>query len=444
VSAQPHAPERVVASSFVARTPLEGALGAAGVGYYEWDPSAGEAFVSESLTELFGLVAPETIASTTHWYDVIHPDDRSRYRATIERSVAASAGWKSEFRVVRPRDGSVAWVEERASVGSDDAARVRSVIGLVWDITARKRTEAALRESEERLRRILEIETIGVLFFNLDGRMTDANAAFARMTGYTHDELRALDWKVLTPAEWMPATERASSELSKAAETQPYVKELKRKDGSRFWALCGPRLLRGRGGDAVEFIVDITEAREARRALRVSEARFRTLVENILDYAIYAIDPRGVITDWTEGATRVMGYTADQALGSHISMFYPPQDVADGIVERQLSEAAKTGRSELETWKVRPDGTRFWANEITNSVRDANGNLTGFTRISRDLTAQRQAQEEKAAQYERERRGREAAEAFLAVMSHELRTPVTSIHGSAVLLARDPHRWPTW
>lgn len=185
---------------------------------------------------------------------------------------------------------------------------------------------------------------------------------------------------------------------------------------------------------------EAVERARAEKALRASEARFRTLVENIRDYAIYGIDPSGFVTDWTEGAGRVKGYAAEEVIGRHASMFYAPEDRERGVLEQELEQAARFGRSERETWKVRRNGERFWANEITTAIRDAAGSLIGFTRISRDLTIQRRAQQEREAQLERERHGREAAEAFLAVMSHELRTPVTSIYGSASLLARDPRR----
>jgi PAS domain S-box-containing protein len=175
-------------------------------------------------------------------------------------------------------------------------------------------------------------------------------------------------------------------------------------------------------------------------ALRESEARFRTLVENITDYAIYRMNASGIITDWTEGAARVKGYAAHEVIGRHVSMFQTPEDIAAGTASRVLQEAARTGRAEHETWKVRAGGERFWVNEITSPLRDATGRLVGFTRISRDLTAQRQAEVDREAQLEQERDRREAAEAFMAVMSHELKTPVTSIYSAASLLRKAPGR----
>lgn len=323
----------------------------------------------------------------------------------------------------------------------DEIELIGELASRIYARLERARAEEALRQSEERLRRTLEVETVGVLFFNLGGRITDANNAFLRMSGYSRHELASLHWQALTPEEWMPDSEYAARELKETGQTQPYVKELVRRDSSRWWALCAPRVLPGGAGDCcVEFIIDITDARQAKEALRRSEARLRTLVENIHDYAIYGTDSDGLITDWTEGATRVMGYAAQEMIGQHISRFYPPEDVAAHLSQRELSEAAQSGRTEREAWRVRRDGRRFWANEITTPIRSADGRLLGFTVISRDLTAQKLLEEERQGQLERERKAREDAEAFLGVLSHELRTPVTSIYGTASLIARQPQR----
>ncbi|HET9205302.1 MAG TPA: PAS domain S-box protein, partial [Burkholderiaceae bacterium] len=142
------------------------------------------------------------------------------------------------------------------------------------DITERRRTEAALRESELRLRKAISIDTVGVLFFCLDGRMLDANPAFERMIGYNVDALRStLHWESLTPPEHLAATQRAAEELATRGETAPYEKELQRQDGSRFWGLCAPTRLSGSGAESecVEFVIDITAAKCVDRALREAD-----------------------------------------------------------------------------------------------------------------------------------------------------------------------------
>ena len=149
--------------------------------------------------------------------------------------------------------------------------------------------------------------------------------------------------------------------------------------------------------DAAIMISRHTETQErarAEEALGKSEERHRTLVENVGGHAIFMLDPDGIITEWTEGARRVKGYEAEEVVGRHFSMFCTPEDVAAGEPERLLDEAAREGRAEREAWRVHKDGGRIWANEVVTAVRDAEGDLVGFTKISRDLTERRALEQE--------------------------------------------------
>ena len=210
---------------------------------------------------------------------------------------------------------------------------------------------------------------------------------------------------------------------------------------------------------------DITELRE-------SEERFRLLVQSVKDYAIFMLTPDGVIATWNEGAQRIKGYSANEIIGKHFSVFYPPEDIAAGKIERELEIVRRTGVYEEEGWRLRKDGSRFWANVVITALREHDGSLAGFAKVTRDLTERnaahkraiedarriaaeetaRLAAEQRSTELDRlaeqlrkqaaelERRTVEAETAnraksqFLAAMSHELRTPLNAIGGYTQIL----------
>ncbi|WP_394829027.1 ATP-binding protein [Pendulispora albinea] len=169
-------------------------------------------------------------------------------------------------------------------------------------------------------------------------------------------------------------------------------------------------------------------------------ATFRLLIESIQDYAIFMLDPHGIVATWNEGAHRIIGYEASMIIGQHFSRFYPPEDAGTGKWERELAEAARRGRFEEEGWRMCKNGSRFWANVILTPLRDESGQLLGFAKLVRDLTERRKNEEERRraekARFELEKmhEANRFRDQFLATISHELRTPLNAIVGWAELL----------
>ena len=169
--------------------------------------------------------------------------------------------------------------------------------------------------------------------------------------------------------------------------------------------------------------------------LQETEQRFRLMTENVVDYAIYMFDPRGRVMSWNAGAERNKGYAAREIIGESIARFYPREDAERGVPQRDMEQASLLGRVQNEGWRVRKDGTLFWADVVTTAVRDPDGLLLGFCNVTRDLTERKRHEAEMLrARIAAEQSSREKSE-FIANMSHELRTPLNSLLILAKLLA---------
>ncbi|AKF80268.1 PAS/PAC sensor signal transduction histidine kinase [Myxococcus fulvus] len=161
------------------------------------------------------------------------------------------------------------------------------------------------------------------------------------------------------------------------------------------------------------------------RAGRDTEDQLRLLIASVSDYAILTLDVEGHIASWNLGAERIKGYRADEILGQHFSRFYPPEDIAWGKPAWELESAVRLGRFEDEGWRVRKDGTRFWANVVITALFDESGELRGFGKVTRDFTQRKHAEETR--ELERLREALRARDEFLSVASHELKTPLTPL-----------------
>jgi PAS domain S-box-containing protein len=182
-----------------------------------------------------------------------------------------------------------------------------------------------------------------------------------------------------------------------------------------------------------EFPAEELRALEQRDTGAQSEQLFRLMVESVRDYAIFLLDPTGRVATWNIGARRIKGYAESEIIGRHFSAFYPEEEVRSGKCEYELEVAAQDGRFEDEGWRIRKDGSRFWANVVISSVRDESGKLVGFAKVTRDLTERKRGEEERAARRAAEEANR-AKDEFLAMLGHELRNPLAPILAALQLM----------
>jgi PAS domain S-box-containing protein len=228
------------------------------------------------------------------------------------------------------------------------------------------------------------------------GIVTSWNAGAQRFKGYAPNEIIGQHFSRFYTDE-----DRASGLPARAlrisAEEGKFEAEgwRVRRDGTRFWAHVVIDPIRAADGGISGYAKvtrDLTERRKAEEELRQSQEQFRLLVQGVTDYAIYMLSPEGIVTNWNAGAQRIKGYAPHEIIGKHFSAFYTPEDRARGVPERALETARREGRFEKEGLRVRKDGTRFFSHVIIDVIRDDDGAVLGFAKITRDITERREAQ----------------------------------------------------
>ncbi|KPH06954.1 PAS domain-containing sensor histidine kinase (plasmid) [Rhizobium acidisoli] len=250
---------------------------------------------------------------------------------------------------------------------------------------------------EGRFRLLVDaITDYAIYMLSPEGIITSWNTGAQRFKGYTPSEILGEHFSRFYSEEDRAAgiPERA---LATAREQGRFEGEgwRQRKDGSRFWAHVIVDPIRRPTGELIGFAKitrDLTERRAAENAIRQSEEQFRRLVQGVSDYAIYMLDPDGNVSSWNFGAERIKGYRPDEIIGRHFSTFYTPEDRAAGMPQTALSIARAEGRFEREGWRVRKDGTRFWASIVIDAILDDDGQVLGFAKITRDITEKMETQ----------------------------------------------------
>ena len=251
---------------------------------------------------------------------------------------------------------------------------------------------------EQRLQYLVSgISDYAIYMLDPQGHVSSWNAGAQRFKGYVEQEILGQHFSRFYTEEDRAAGLPARA-LAHALKHGRYESEgwRVRKDGARFWAHVVIDPIYDEGGALLGYAKitrDVTEKKRAEDLLRDSEQRFRLLVQGVTDYAMYMLTPEGTVSNWNLGAERIKGYGVDEIVGQHFSRFYTDEDRLRGLPARALAAAGDAGRYEAEGWRVRKDGTRFWANVVIDAIRDEDGRLLGYAKVTRDLTEKKEAAE---------------------------------------------------
>ena len=268
----------------------------------------------------------------------------------------------------------------------------------VADVNDSETNPGAVPQEESKFGRLLEAAPDAMVIVDKSGRIVLANSRTKEIFGYSREELLGQPVEILIPEQYRQHHVHHRGEYADSPRARPMGTGLelsgRRKDGTVFPVeISLSPLDEGEGALFTAAIRDVTDRKRADDALRLSEERFRRLVEEVKDYAIFMLDPQGRVASWNAGAEKIKGYKGEEVIGQYFSCFYPAEDIEAGKPEEELRRAAAEGRVEDEGWRICKDGSRFWASVVITALRDQDGKLFGFTKVTRDITEGKRARE---------------------------------------------------
>jgi PAS domain S-box-containing protein len=372
---------------------------------------------------------------TGRHFSVFYPPEAIERKLPQHELVMAEKEGRFEDEGWRLRkDGSRFWANVVITAMRSASGKLIGFAKVTRDLSERRKHEESLRISETRFRALVEgVRDYAIFMLDPGGGIASWNAGAQQIHGFDANEIIGRNTSTLMVADDGTEGDIARRQLTAAASEGRFQEEnwRIRKGGSRFWANVVITAIRDRSGVLLgysQIVRDLTERRRHEAALRESEERFRLLVDSVIDYAISTLDQDGMITSWNSGAEKITGYRPGEIVGRHFSRLYPPEEVRANKPWRQLSTARERGRVYDESWRIRKDGTQFWANNVIATLPAAEGRPRAYYMVTQDLTQRRHAETlADTAQHMHE---------FIAMLAHELRNPLAPIRNAVALMGR--------
>ena len=400
---------------------------------YRYSERQGGLYYSPKVAQYLGYTPEHLLANPHIWHDSIHPEDLPKVDEALD-NLSDGKVFNLEYRI-RDSHGTWHWFHDRSISNILDDGEV-IVDGIAEDITERKEADLALRESENRHQTILRTAMDGIWRLDTEGRILEVNETYCRMSGYTMQELLGMR---VHDVEDHETSEEVAAHIRNfmAAGEDRFETRHRRKDGSVYDVEISTQYLPTGGGNIVSFLRDITARKRAEAELRESEERYRLLFDACPD-GVVLISLDGLIAQANIAQARMYGCDSPRALnGVPAPQLITPamREVAAQIMRRRLKgENVPPVQYEM----IRTDGTTFYGETLATLMRNADGTISGYICVTRDITERKRVEAELVTAKEAAEAANQTKSRFLANMSHELRTPMNGVLGMIQLTQSDP------
>jgi PAS domain S-box-containing protein len=362
---------------------------------WDWELKTGNLLWGDNFEILFGHQLENPLVHISYWDNFIHPDDKQRIADGLQKEIDGGGNnWKDEYRFLKA-DGTYAYVTDRAVVIRDEAGEAYRMIGSLRDVTDRKVAEIKIQESEARYRQIVETAQEGIWTVDKDNKTLFVNKKMCTMLEYSYDEM--IGRKNTDFMDEEGKIIMIENRAKRIAGIDEHIEMcLTTKNGRIIWvsvAITSNSDNKNNSFGSMAMVTDITNRKRSEEQLKRSNERFRLLVDNVKDYAVYVINTDGIILTWNSGAEKMKGYTSEEITGKSFSIFYTQEQRDNEEHLRSLETVIQQGTYKTEGVRVRKDGSQFWAEVVLSAIYDDAKNLQGIAKITRNITEKKLAEQ---------------------------------------------------